>query len=116
MCIPSSLCVLIVSLLFTGLGQAAAVRGGHTVLSNAAQPGRLEKPGEMNEEGDVAHSSGNSNTSSSVGNCSSIISTAITNSATATSAVASPSVRRHGRILELDLLKTTPSKCLEDEG
>ncbi|KAE8744433.1 hypothetical protein FOCC_FOCC008908 [Frankliniella occidentalis] len=90
-----------------GLGQAAAARGGETVVSNGNRSNRSEA-----EENEVIVSA---STSTSSGTCvvSNTMATSVVNaSVTTVSVVASPSVRRQGRLLEM----ATPQKSLEDEG
>lgn len=75
-------------------------------MSSASRPA----PARMDEEGEASANNTNSVTSTSSSSASSNI------GATNTGAVASPSVRRQGRLLDLDSLKATPQKCLEDKG
>ncbi|XP_034236756.1 telomere-associated protein RIF1-like [Thrips palmi] len=98
-----------------GLGQAAAARGGDTVVSSASRSLRMDKTGD-NEKTETLSNIRNSTPSSSIASsAASSVAAGVMGSVSAVTTVASPSVRRH-KLLDLDSLKCTPQKCLEDKG
>lgn len=110
------------NLVLIGLAQAAAARGGETVLSNAPQmPSLSDRMAE--EEGEAtAVNANNSNSSHIVASSTSLSISNGTNNVlssvytAATTTMASPALQRQGKGLDLDSLKYTPQKCLEDKG
>lgn len=94
-----------------GLGQAAAMRGGHTVVSNSPRSSRSDRIGDSSEEYDGSASGSNSSST-----CTPSVSGSNSATSTAAAAVASPAIKRQGRILDLDSQKCTPQKSLEDGG
>lgn len=98
-----------------GLGQAAAARGGETVVSSSSRSLRMDKTSE-NEETEILGTSGNSSMSSVVATstAASVSNLALVSVSAVTTPVASPSVRRH-KLHDLESPKST-QKCLEDRG
>ncbi|KAK3927160.1 Telomere-associated protein RIF1 [Frankliniella fusca] len=89
-----------------GLGQAAAARGGDTVVCNGNRSNRSE-----GEEVEISISA-TSSASSFNSIASSVCTSAINTSVNTVPVVGSPSVRRQGKLFEM----VTPQKSLEDEG
>lgn len=102
-----------------GLGQAAAARGGDTVVSNTIKPARADKGSELPVENELVISSSSSSLpvmTAPPNNTVNTNSSALNSCTISANTVASPSVRRQTRAVDSSTLKCTPQKSLEDGG